>query len=117
VTRSDGTFDLIPVENPPEFIVGDFDGSGAVGNGDLTLLLDNWGDAIPPVPTGWTGYQPTPNAVGNDELTALLDSWGDIAPGAGSLGGVVPEPTSGALLVLGMFAGLGVSRRGRKAGA
>jgi len=56
---------------------GDFDGSGAVGNGDLTLLLDNWGDAVPPIPAGWVGSPITAPSVSNDELTALLDHWGE----------------------------------------
>jgi len=114
-TNSDGTFSV--VENlPPDFIVGDFDGNDSVGNSDLTLLLDNWGEPVPPVPAGWTGFQPTENAIGNDELTALLDGWGDIA-GAGSVGGVVPEPASAGLLALGVIAWLMAPRNGRKVGA
>jgi len=53
----------------------DFDCSGDIGNSDLTLLLDNWGDRVPPVPAGWTGIPPTPPGVDNDELTCLLDAW------------------------------------------
>jgi hypothetical protein len=85
---------------------GDFDGNGSVGNGDLTLLLDHWGDAVPPVPAGWIGAQPTTPSIGNDELTQLLDSWGDVAGAAA----VVPEPNS-LLLVLMASCLLAVRRR------
>jgi len=95
---ANGPLITAPVTYVTGAITGDFDGNGSVGNSDLTLLLDNWGEAVPPVPAGWTGFQPTPGAVGNDELTALLDGWGDIA-GAGSLGvAAVPEPSSLLLL-------------------
>lgn len=80
----------------PEFLAGDFDGTGAVGDGDLTLLLSNWGGAVPPVPAGWDGAQPTAPGVGDDELTALLSTWGQVQASSAVS---VPEPAS-ALLVL-----------------
>jgi len=93
-------------------ISGDFSCSGSVGNDDLTLLLDNWGDAVPPTPAGWNGTPPTAPAVGNDELTLLLDGWGDIA-GAGSVGAAsVPEPATWLFAAGAAAAGL-VSRRRR----
>jgi hypothetical protein len=85
---------------------GDFDASGSVGNGDLTLLLDYWGDTVPPTPAGWDGLAPTAPGVGNDELTQLLDSWGDIAGAATA----VPEPTA-LLLALLSTCILGLRRR------
>ncbi|QDT70173.1 hypothetical protein MalM25_31190 [Planctomycetes bacterium MalM25] len=78
---------------------GDFDGNGSVGDGDLTLLLSNWGQAVPPVPAGWDGFQPTAPGVGDDELTALLNNWGSSASGV-----AVPEPTAALLAVLAMGA-------------
>jgi len=110
--QATGTAGVVMYDTAVPPLVGDFDGNGAVGNSDLTLLLDNWGDAVPPVPVGWNGYQPTPNAVGNDELTALLDGWGDVA-GAGSLAAAaVPEPTAWVLFaVAGML--LPIHRRNR----
>jgi hypothetical protein len=75
-------------------LAGDFDASGAVGNDDLTLLLDAWGGAPP---AGWTKNAPV--SVGNDSLTQLLDTWGNSA-----LSGVsaVPEPST--LVMLGVRA-------------
>jgi hypothetical protein len=93
-----------PSQGPP----GDFNGDSTVGNADLTLLLNFWGDAVPPVPEGWTGAQPTPDAIGNDELTALLNTWGDTALGSAA----VPEPWSATLIALGFMA-IACVRRGR----
>ncbi|QDT67872.1 hypothetical protein MalM25_07800 [Planctomycetes bacterium MalM25] len=87
------TVDLLP---------GDFDGNGAVGDGDLTLLLSNWGNDVPPVPAGWTGAQPTAPGVGDDELTALLGSWG---ASAGSSAFAVPEPTALTLVAFALLVG------------
>jgi hypothetical protein len=72
---------------------GDFNGNNAVENADLTLLLNNWADAVPPVPAGWDGTPPTSPTVDNDELTALLNHWGTAADGGGST--AVPEPATG----------------------
>ncbi|QDV74584.1 hypothetical protein [Botrimarina mediterranea] len=78
-----------------EFTPGDFDGSGAIGDGDLTLLLSNWGLPVPPVPAGWTGIQPTAPGVGDDELTWLLSVWGQ-SPAATT---AAPEPSAAFLVV------------------
>ena len=74
---------------------GDFNCNGTVENADLTLLLNNWGHTVPPVPAGWMGSpQPTAPAIDNDELTSLLNNWGHHTPGAGA---AVPEPASAIL--------------------
>lgn len=70
--------------SPP--LPGDFDGNGSWGDGDLTLLLANWGATVPPVPAGWDGLQPTAPGIGDDELTTLLSNWGQSSSLA------VPEP-------------------------
>lgn len=63
---------------------GDFSNNGAVENADLTLLLNNWAKAVPPIPAGWLGGPITGPTVDNDELTALLNNWGQGNPGSGS---------------------------------
>lgn len=80
------------------FLAGDFNGSGAVGDADLTLLLSNWGAVVPPVPVGWTGTQPTAPGVGDDELTGLLSTWGQSSSSAVS----IPEPTAAVLGLIGL---------------
>jgi len=94
---------------PEGCIAGDFSCSGSVGNDDLTLLLDNWGAVVPPIPAGWNSdpaVAPTAPGIGNDELTSLLDHWGDVA-GSGSLAAAsVPEPASlGIAMVVALAAG------------
>lgn len=91
VARADGEFIFSGGEG---CIAGDFNCNGAVENADLTLLLNNWAQAVPPVPAGWIGSPPpTGPAIDNDELTALLNNWGNIAGGGGNSPSGVPEPT------------------------
>lgn len=63
---------------------GDFNGDGAVDNGDLNLLLGAWGSST--APPEWINGFDAP--VDNDELNALLGGWG-----AGTAG-AIPEPSS-----------------------
>jgi len=55
-------------------IPGDFNGDNFVGNADLTLLLDFWGELHDPN-SNWITDLPT-DFVGSDDLTRLLDHWG-----------------------------------------
>ncbi|MEO1496340.1 MAG: endonuclease [Planctomycetota bacterium] len=82
---------------------GDFNGDGVVDNGDLNLLLPNWGASTSPLPSGWVGDPPIGAIVDNDELNRLLPNWG-----AGI--DAVPEPTTAAVLVLSL-ATVGCVRR------
>ncbi|TWT43414.1 hypothetical protein [Botrimarina hoheduenensis] len=70
---------------------GDFNGDGKVDNGDLNLLLGNWGSAT--VPVDWINGFDTP--VDNGELNALLGNWGF------GVSVAVPEPTALAMLAVG----------------
>lgn len=88
--------------NPPTPMSGDFDYTDSVDNGDLTLLLNNLGESVTPIPHGWIGHLSTAPSVDNDELTALLNSWGQ-TPGAGSER-TVPEPTTIVLFGFGLWA-------------
>jgi hypothetical protein len=86
------------------FNPGDFSGDGRVDGADLSLLLANWGAAVPPVPSGWVGSQPTTTGVDADELSALLANWGFGTATA------IPEPAS-ALLVSIAVVWFGAGRR------
>lgn len=84
----------LAIDSPVSAGPGDFNGDGAVDNFDLNLLLINWGASVPPVPEGWTGFQPIGGSIDNDELNPLLLNWG---VGAGTS---IPEPATLALACL-----------------
>lgn len=96
---------------------GDFSSNGMVENADLTLLLNNWAQAVPPRPDGWIGSPLTEPAIDNDELTALLNHWGASFGGGAvahpALNGKpsVPEPASLVLLLVAAAAIVARSRR------
>ncbi|MEM7575957.1 MAG: choice-of-anchor tandem repeat NxxGxxAF-containing protein [Planctomycetota bacterium] len=83
-------------------LAGDYNGNGQVEQGDLNLVLNNWGSPRPFAP------QTDPFATANvdqEELNRVLNHWGNqSAPNFA--GFAVPEPT--ALLA---FWGLGMLRR------
>lgn len=84
--------------------LGDRDGDGFVGQGDLDTVLGSWGQPVPastpPDPSG-DGF------VGQDDLDVVLGEWGFGTPPSSS----VPEPATMSLL---MLAGAAVLRRTRK---
>ncbi|MEM1444648.1 MAG: hypothetical protein AAGF84_01205 [Planctomycetota bacterium] len=80
---------------------GDFDGSGIVEQGDLNLVLSNWGQTR----GAWEnaeGFDTT--AVDQEELNRVLSNWGDaLAPDLqGVVAGAIPEPSC--LVLVGGFA-------------
>jgi hypothetical protein len=79
-------------------VFGDYDDSGATGQGDLNLVLQNWGDTSPPVPAGWINDQPT-GIIGQTNLNAVLQNWGNSVVASAS---AVPEPTTLLLSLLGL---------------
>ena len=85
------------------FIDGDYNSSNLVEQGDLDLVLLNWGDTVPPAPDGWTNpdFQPTPTQIDQEELDGVLLNWGNTNPPAVAAAGVVPEPASACLLLIG----------------
>ena len=87
-------------------LAGDFNGSGSVEQGDLDLVLNNWGG-----PRGsWDNVDglTTPN-VDQEELDRVLNNWG-ASSGSPSLGALaVPEPASA--IAVGMLVTATVRRR------
>ena len=72
VTMPSGDCEVTATYQP--ILVGDLDGSGYVGQGDLDILLDGWGNSPPidprsdPSEDGW---------VGQPDLDIVLDHWGE----------------------------------------
>ncbi|MEM9752437.1 MAG: hypothetical protein AAF916_03535, partial [Planctomycetota bacterium] len=90
------------------FLAGDFNGDGAVEQGDLNLVLNNWGsDTAGNIPAGWSNDLPL-GTVDQAELNAVLNNWGSsVAPDFAGFD--VPEP--GAAVALGVLAVATLRRR------
>ena len=117
-------------DTTPIPLAGDYDASGLVGQGDLTLVLQNWGAAAsngqaPAGATAWLNAQDvTAPVIGQDELAMVLQNWGNTAAIVAELANItsatglsqgqvlelVPEPASAMMLML----GLGLLRRRRR---
>ncbi|MEM1026836.1 MAG: hypothetical protein AAGJ38_02015 [Planctomycetota bacterium] len=77
---------------PQTTLFGDYNASGLVEQGDLNLVLSNWGidSESLGVPSGWINDPPV-GVIDQAELNAVLSNWGD-ASISNSVGTVVPEP-------------------------
>ncbi|MEM9752630.1 MAG: endo-1,4-beta-xylanase [Planctomycetota bacterium] len=76
---------------------GDYNGNGQVEQGDLNLVLNNWGQTLAdPEAAGWLNDTPD-GSVDQAELNQVLNNWGSSAtPDLQGL--TVPEPIGGALV-------------------
>lgn len=54
---------------------GDYTGNGMTNQGDLDLVLLNWGDSATPPPPGWINDLPVGN-IDQDDLDGVLLGWG-----------------------------------------
>jgi len=91
---------------------GDYNGTGLVGQGDLDLVLRNWGQEVPPIPDGWVNplFGGHDGQISTNELDGVLLNWGNQVAPTDALA-AVPEPTSLALVCLGGLGCIGVVRR------
>ncbi|MEM8782656.1 MAG: hypothetical protein AAGE65_07330 [Planctomycetota bacterium] len=83
-----------------DVLVGDYDGSGLVEQGDLNLVLLNWGvnTLTEGVPVTWIQDLPV-GVIDQDELNRVLNNWGaDAAPDLSHT--AVPEPAVASTLAL-----------------
>ncbi len=103
----DSGLDQIVLRNFIASLLGDYNDSGQVEQGDLDLVLQNWGvnTDVAGVPAGWIGNPPD-GVIDQGELDGVLLNWGSTpAPdfrGVSLPGASVPEPAG--LLALGISA-------------
>ena len=99
---------LISLQETMAALAGDYNGSGSVEQGDLDLVLNNWGG-----PRGvWSNADGFASAgVDQEELDRVLNNWGSsVAPALAGLS--VPEPGAVAWCVgLGLLARRGGTRK------
>jgi hypothetical protein len=98
-TQIAATFRYVDVV-PLALSAGDYNGNGTVEQGDLDLVLLNWGAIAHPgmlTRMGWTNDFATRPTVDQDDLDRVLLNWGEevAVPPLQSAG--VPEPTAGML--------------------
>ncbi|MEM1098714.1 MAG: hypothetical protein AAGH92_07990 [Planctomycetota bacterium] len=79
-----------------QIIIGDFDDDGQIAQGDLNLVLNNWGD----IRGDWanaSGF--ATSAVDQEELNAVLNNWGSqVSPSFD--GRNLPEPAAAIVVAL-----------------
>jgi hypothetical protein len=83
-------------------LTGDYDDTGQVAQGDLDLVLLNWGKTVPPdpVPDGWINEQPS-GLIGQGALDGVLLNWGNtLSSGGGANSSPVPEPATFLILAI-----------------
>ncbi|MEM9752032.1 MAG: hypothetical protein AAF916_01455 [Planctomycetota bacterium] len=103
------TLASVPSDGPIALaaLIGDYDGSGQVEQGDLNLVLQNWGvdTAINGLPTAWVS-DPPDGLIDQDELNRVLNNWGDSSAPALT---AIPEP-GGLLLAVTILTQLTLQR-------
>ncbi|MEM8494449.1 MAG: hypothetical protein AAF916_03695 [Planctomycetota bacterium] len=87
-------------------LTGDYDGSGQVEQGDLNLVLNNWGQ---PRPFEANGEPFATAQVDQEELNRVLNNWGSST--APSFAGFESIPEPAGLVALAGFALCGTRRR------
>jgi hypothetical protein len=83
---------ITTLDTLPSLPAGDFSGNGRVEQGDLDLVLLNWGKEPGIAETPWAGLAPG-GLIDQEELDAVLLGWGAKATGTAA----VPEPSAASL--------------------
>lgn len=79
-------------------LAGDYNGNDQVEQGDLDLVLLNWGAPWPPEVEGWINDPPTDDTIDQDDLDGVLLNWGTSAGSANTA--AVPEPGSVVIVLI-----------------
>ncbi|MEM7626893.1 MAG: hypothetical protein AAF333_14965 [Planctomycetota bacterium] len=100
------------VPSTPSMLSGDFNADGFVGQGDLNLVLLNWGSTFPPA-----GFDAAALSEGSfdglisqNELNDALLNWGNGSPEILGNRSTVPEPRMAGVLLFGYMALVGRRR-------
>ena len=100
---------LVTGDLPSSAVEGDYDGDGSVGQGDLDIVLLNWGGAsFPGDENAIPGGGPFDGGVDQNELDGVLLNWGNTSLAAA---GVVPEPSTMMMCGLGLALVAGLRRK------
>ncbi len=94
------------VENAVAGITGDYDSSGQVEQGDLDIVLQNWGTGtFTGDEAALVGGGPFDGTVDQNELDGVLQNWGSTSA-PDFTGSALPEPAAfAALAVVGLLSG------------
>jgi hypothetical protein len=89
---------LLEVLDP--YLIGDYDESRLVEQGDLDLVLLHWGQDAATPPSEWTNDLPS-GVIDQAELDGVLLNWGNtIAQSEMTSAGPIPEPSSSVVLII-----------------
>ncbi|MEM8783028.1 MAG: hypothetical protein AAGE65_09265 [Planctomycetota bacterium] len=82
-------------------LFGDFNGDGFVAQGDLNLVLLNWGTdtSVAGLPRGFTNPLGVFGLIDQPELNAVLNNWGSRLEGASAIS-AIPEPAVAGVIPL-----------------
>ncbi len=104
--------DALRIGGVAYFLDGDYNDSGLVEQGDLDLVLQNWGESVRPA--AWSSSFQFDGFVDQGELDRVLQNWGDALSPSSASTSPLPEPGSAALLMLGGLAAGRASRSRRR---
>ena len=93
---------------------GDYNSNGTVDQGDLDLVLLNWGEELfNPIAAGWINDLPD-GIIDQDELDGVLLNWGKTSTLIGTANtAAVPEPSAALLLLIQLAVLVATRIRGR----